>query len=357
MRSRILVVLGCLAVCGVQAFTPADAASGRIVDVPYESRALSGNLLNVDVQRRIKVYLPASYESGSARYPVVYYIHNYHWSPTRTFEENRLQDFFERAAERGQIGEVILVAGDFTTPTGFNFFGNDRVAGRWVDHVVDELVPLIDARFRTRATSASRGLAGDFFGGFAALKFAMERPGVFGAVYALHPVATGSGEPGFWRPDWRVVHAAKNWEDLRRDTYAPIFVAMAQAYLPNPDRPPFYCDFMVEPQDGELKPHTRNIITLQSRFLLDERLEEHAESLKQLRGLKIDWGRYDPVQGHVYANHAFTRKLEGYAVAHFAEEYAGNQWNRLWTPHGRVEDDLVPFFADFLEGASPSARR
>lgn len=356
MRSRFLAVLGCLALSGFQAVTPAGAAPGRIVDVAYESRALAGNLIGVDVRRRIKVYLPASYEGGFTRYPVVYYIHNYHWSPTRTFEENRLPDFFERASERGRIGEVILVAGDFTTPTGFNFFGNDRVAGRWVDHFVDELVPLIDSRFRTRATAASRGLAGDFFGGFAALKFAMERPGVFGAVYALHPVGTGSGEPGFWRPDWQVVHGAKSWEDLRRDTYAPIFVAMAQAYLPNPDRPPFFCDFMVEPQDGELKPNTRNIITLETRFLLDARLREHAEGLKQLRGLKIDWGRYDPVNAHVYANHAFTRKLEGYGVPHFAEEYAGNQWNRLWTPHGRVEDDLVPFFADFLEGASPSAR-
>ncbi|MDF3021783.1 MAG: peptide-methionine-S-oxide reductase [Steroidobacteraceae bacterium] len=334
------------------------SAAGRIVDLELESRALAGNLIGVDPKRHIKVYLPASYERESARYPVVYYIHNYHWSPQRTFEENRLPDFFERAVARGQLGDVILVAGDFTTPTGFNFFGNDKVAGRWIDHIADELVPLVDSRFRTRATAASRGLTGDFFGAYASLKLAMVRPGIFGAVYAMHPVGTGTGVlPGTWRPDWQVVHAAKNWEDLRRDTYAPIYVAMAQAYLQNPDRPPFYCDFIVESVNGELKADTRNITRLQMRFHLIEQLLEHAEALKQLRALKIDWGRYDETHGHVYANQAFTRKLEGYGVTHFAEEYSGNQWNRLWTPHGRVERDLLPFFADFLEGAEPVLKR
>jgi hypothetical protein len=354
MKSRILSFW--MVVLALAALAPAEAAPGRVVDLELKSQALAGNLLGVDVVRRIKVYLPASYDQGTARYPVVHYLHNYHWSPRQIFEQNRLQDYFERAVARGEIGEVILVAGDFTTPTGFNFFGNDRVAGRWMDHFFDELVPFIDARFRTRATAASRGLAGDFFGGFAVLKFAMERPGVFGAAYSLHPVGTGQGpEPAFSRPNWQVVHSARTWDDLRRDTYAPIFVAMAQAYLPNPNRPPFYCDYMVEPQNGELRPHTGNILKLHANFLLDMRLPQHVEALKQLRALKMDWGRYDTTYAHVHANHAFTQKLNGYGVPHFAEEYAGNQWDRMWTPHGRVERDLIPFFAEFLEGAAPRA--
>ena len=269
------------------------SAAGTVVDAEMESKALAGNLIGIDPKRRIKIYLPEGYQRGSARYPVIYYIHNNHWSANRLFEENRLQDFVERAVERRQLGEVILVAGDFTTPTGWNFFGNDRVAGRWVDHVSRELVPFVDARYRTQATPASRGITGDFFGAFAAMKMAMLHPDVFGAVYALHPVAAGSGlRPGFWRPNWQVVHSARTWEDLRRETYAPVFVAMAQAYLPNPSRPPFYCDFIVEPQDGKLEPHTANIIAMTSRFHLDSLLPEHAEGLKRLRGIKIDWGHY-----------------------------------------------------------------
>jgi hypothetical protein len=340
--------------------SPGAAASpsrGTIVDAEVESKALAGNLVGVDPRRRIKVYLPPGYERGSRRYPVIYYFHNMNWSAARLFDESRLHEFVERAIERRQLAEVIVVAGDFSTPAGVNFFGNDAVAGRWIDHIAHELVPFVDGRYRTRATPASRGLSGDFFGAYAAIKVAMLHPDMFGALYALHPVGTGTGlQPGMWRPNWQLVHEARTWEDLRRDTYAPIFVAMAQAYLPNPARPPFFCDFMVEPGDSGLAPHTGNIIRLYSRFLLDSLLLEHADGLKRLRAIKIDWGRYDPTQGHVYAAQAFTRKLEEYGVPHMAEEYSGNEWNRLWTAHGRVEMDLLPFFAGHLEGAAPGGR-
>jgi hypothetical protein len=347
----------CAGLIALASTSAVHAAPGRIDDAEIESRALAENLIGVDRKRRIKVYLPPGYENGTARYPVVYFLHNMGWTPAKVFEENRLHEFVERAVQRGQLGEVIVVAGDFTTPTGHNFFGNDRVAGRWIDHIADELVPFVDARYRTRATARSRGITGDFFGAFAALKVAMLHPDEFGAVYALHPVGMGTGlQPGTWRPDWKIVHEARTWDDLRRDTYAPIFVSMAQAYLPNPGRPPFYCDFMVEEQDGVLAPDTANIATLYSRFLLDSLLSRHAAGLKRLRGIKIDWGRYDATPGHVYANQAFTRKLEEYGVSHFAEEYSGNEWNRLWVRHGRVEADLLPFFAEYLEGAAPAAR-
>jgi hypothetical protein len=333
---------------------PAGSMNGKLVDAELDSRALGGNLVGLDTRRRFKVYLPPGYEGGQRRYPVLYYIHNMNWSARQVFEESRLHEFVERAVERRRIGEIIVVAGDFSTPAGVNFFGNDVVAGRWIDHIAAELVPYVDANFRTLAVPASRGLTGDFFGAYAALKSAMLRPGQFGAVYAMHPVGTGNGlQPGRWRPNWRLIHEALTWEDLRRDTYAPIFVAMAQAYLPNASRAPFHCDFMVESRGGTLMPDPGNITKLYSRFLLDALLLQHAESLTRLRGLKIDWGRYDATPGHVYANQAFTRKLEEYGVPHFAEEYAGNEWNQLWVPHGRMEMDVLPFFASFLEGAAP----
>ncbi len=341
------------ALLAVTASFPVAAADGRIVDAEINSRALEGNLVGVDPRRRIKVYLPPGYERSTDRYPVIYYVHNMHWSPRQLFDESRLNGFIDRAIERGRLGEVIVVAGDFTTRNGFNFFGNDPVAGRWVDHIVKELVPYVDANFRTRAVRASRGITGDFFGGFAALKVPMLHPDLFGALYALHPVGTGTGlQPGMWRPNWQVIHEARNWQDLQRDTYAPVFVAMAQAYLPNPARPPLYCDFMMEPVSGKLEPNAANIVAITSRFLLDSVLREHPEALKRVH-IKIDWGRHDSTQGHVYSNQSFTRKLEEYVIPHFSEEFAGNQWDQLWVRHGRVEADLLPFFAEFLEGAAP----
>ena len=79
----------------------AAAARGTVVSTQIDSQALRDNLVGVAARRDIKVYLPPGYARGTRRYPVIYFIHNYHWSPARLFEENRLQGFAERAVEPG----------------------------------------------------------------------------------------------------------------------------------------------------------------------------------------------------------------------------------------------------------------
>ena len=74
------------------------------------------------------------------------------------------------------------------TPVGYSWSVNSSVTGNWEDFVVKELVPDIDANFRTLANRDSRGIAGDRMGGYGAIRFGMRHPDVFGSVYALHPV-------------------------------------------------------------------------------------------------------------------------------------------------------------------------
>jgi hypothetical protein len=346
--------LSAMWICVPKICTAETVHAGKVVEFELVSQVLADNLIGLRATRAIHVYLPPGYEKGTGRYPVVYFFHNMYSSPRQVFEEHRLGGFFDRAIAIEDLREVIVVAGDFTTPSHINMFGNTSVAGRWIDHIVAELVPQIDARFRTIAKPESRAATGHFFGAFAALKLGMWHPETFGVVYALHPVGTGTGlQPGMWRPNWELVHSARDFDDLRKDTYAPIFVVMAQAYLPNPKRPPFYCDFMLEREGAALVPNARNIATLYGNFLLDSQLPARADALKRLRALKLDWGRYDATPGHVYANQAFTRKLEELGVRHFAEEFSGNDWNQLWIENGRVEADLMPFLARHLEGAAP----
>jgi hypothetical protein len=327
---------------------------GTVTTVELRSRALADNLLGIDAARSIRVYLPPGYESGKQRYPVIYYFHNPYWSARQLFEENHLGEYIDRAIAQGVLGKVIVVAGDFTTPNRYNFFSNTRVAGRWIDHIVDELMPMVDARYRTLATPASRGLAGDFFGGYAAFKLAMLHGEKFGALYALHPVGTGNGVIPFDRiVDWNRLLTARTPADLSGEAYAPVFLAMAQAYLPNEDRPPFFCDFLVDKQGENLVVNAANLSRLREGFALDELLPLHVAKLRGLRAIKFDWGRYDTTYSHVYANQAFTRKLHDFGVPHVAEEHGGNAHDQLWVEQGRIEADLLPFFANYLEGAAP----
>jgi Putative esterase len=345
--SCIGVSLPCI---GAPSSGTGTVSAGRVVETQLSSRNLQGNLIGIDPKRTITVYLPPGYEDSDEAYPVIYYFHSLFWSNRQMFENGAVKALLDQAIADGTIGKVILVAGDFTTPRVGTFFGNSEATGRWLDFIVAELVPFIDARFRTLATRRSRGLAGEFIGGYAALKLGMLHPDQFSAVYALHPLGTAAGLiPMASRPDWRKMNLARSWDDLAGDGLSQVFMAMAQAYLPNPQRPPFYCDLMVELKDGALLLNTAHIGRLQSQFLLDHRVPAQVDNLKQLSAIQFDWGRYDVNQDHVYANQTFSRKLDEYGVEHVAEEYAGDPVQKNWTAHGRVQDRLLPFFSRFLQ--------
>ena len=119
-------------------------------------------------------------------------------------------------------------------------------------------------------------------------------------------------------------------------------------FLPRPGHPPFHCDFPVELVEGEPRPVPERLRRLQAGVHLDEWLDGHAEALRSLRGLAIDWGRFDPTQGHVLASRRFSRRLADLAIPHEAEEYAGGVWDRTWTADGRFATRVLPFLGRHL---------
>ena len=187
-------------------------------------------------------------------------------------------------------------------------------------------------------------------GGRGALELAMRRADLFGSVYALHPVATGTGmlPMTYLDIDWAKMHGATTAAELAGAGRSQIFLLISQAFLPNPERPPFYCDFPVAWENGAARLDPVLNRRLQQGFLLEESLDECAANLRSLRGLAFDWGRYDQTTAHIFANQVFSRKLADLGVEHEAEEYVGSPWDKNWTPHGRFYARLLPFFAQHL---------
>jgi enterochelin esterase-like enzyme len=324
--------------------------TGTLVTEHITSEVLRDNRIGLDLKRSISIYLPPGYHESTKSYPVIYYFHSINWSNERMFAEgNAVKPMFDRAITGGRIQEFILVAANYSGPTMGSWFENSATSGRWLDYTINEVLPYVESHFRTIRHRDSRGLAGDFLGGYGALKFAMLYPDLFSVVYALHPVGTGMGlMPTKAMVDWPRLHKAKAFSELWGDHYAPGFVAMSQAYLPNPNRPPFYCDFIVEMENGNPVYKPENLKKLQAQFHLDELLPQYADNLRKMRGIAFDWGRYDQTQGHVYSNQAFTRKLDQLEIEHIAEEYNGGAYDKNWIEHGRVEDNMLPFFARHL---------
>jgi hypothetical protein len=297
------------------------------------------------------VYLPTGYNpSASERYPVIYFLPNpFEESYRYDFDHRDAEGLFDHAIADGVIGKFILVAVDMNTSLGSSWYVDSPATGNWEDFVVQELVPYIDANFKTLASRDSRGIAGIFIGGYGAIRLGMRHPEVFGSVYAMHPVGTGAGVGvSMTIPKWDILANAKSMDDVKKDPGTWIFTTMFQAHLPNPDRPPLFIDLPARQENGRLIIDAALMDRFRNNFLLETMIPRYADNLKSLRGFKFDWTRNDGNYDHVYANQAFTRKLNEYGVPHSAEEYTGSFDESNWHIDGRIYTEVLPFFRAHL---------
>ncbi len=126
----------------------------------------------------VNVLLPGDYSSGR-RYPVLYLFHG----------GGLDQDFmtFDKAGIRGLTeGRPVIVvmpdgghAGWYSNPVASNVGPRN-----WETFHIEQLVPWIDANFRTFAEYDGRAVAGFSMGGFGALKYAAKYHGDFASVSA-----------------------------------------------------------------------------------------------------------------------------------------------------------------------------
>ena len=156
--------------------------------------------------------------------------------------------------------------------------------------MIQELVPYIDANFKTLPNRDSRGIAGIFIGGYGAIRFGMRHPDVFGSVYAMHPVGTGTGvRVSAAIPKWDILVNAKSMDDVRKDVGTQIFTTMFQAHLPDPDKPPLFIDLLARQEGDQLIIDAKLMERFRNNFYLETMIGKYADNLNSLRGFKFDW--------------------------------------------------------------------
>jgi hypothetical protein len=326
----------------------ADSAKSQVVSRELRSEKFTGNKIGTSPVRKMVVYLPDGYDSTTARYPVIYFLPNPFREYRADFDTNGAQGLFDRAIAGGVIGRFILVSVDMTTPLGSSWYVNSPVTGNWEDFMVQDLVPYIDANFRTLPSRDSRGILGDFMGGYGAIRFGMKHPDVFGTVYAMHPVGTGSGvQVMYSRPNWELLANAKSLDDVKKDGFSQIFTAIFQAHLPDPEKPPLFIDLQAHKVGDQLMVDSKVTERLRDNFMIGAMVPQYAENLKSLRGFKFDWSRSDTNYDHVYSNQALTHELNEFGIPHEAEEYNG-AWGGNWGADGRIYTEVLPFFERHL---------
>jgi S-formylglutathione hydrolase FrmB len=131
------------------------------------------------------VYIPSGYEASRAqhpprRFPVLYFLHGLGDNEQTLFNSGGWT-FLDDLRSQHKMGDFLIVA-----PEGRRSFFVNSVDGgaRYSDFFLNEFMPHIEAKYRTRAGRAGRAISGVSMGGYGALRFAFAHPELFSAVSA-----------------------------------------------------------------------------------------------------------------------------------------------------------------------------
>ena len=190
-----------------------DVPHGHMQHIIFPSKS-------TNTQRAAVVYTPPGYEKGNTKYPVLYLQHGWGENETSWAVQGRTNLIMDNMIASGRIKPFIVVmtygmtntgmpigrrptpppapAGTTTTPpappappAGGGMRAPGRVAtgitagevtgvDAFQTVLLDELIPYIDAHFRTQANRDNRAMAGLSMGGFETHTITLAKPEVFG---------------------------------------------------------------------------------------------------------------------------------------------------------------------------------
>jgi hypothetical protein len=303
------------------------ALAGRFDEHAFESEVLKGNALGDPHVRPLWVYTPPGYDDeADKRYPSIYVIQGLTgqvdgWWNRTPFRRN-FPELVDELFASGESPPAVLVFVDAWTSVGGSQFIDSPGTGKYLTYICDELVPFVDASYRTLEGAEHRGIAGKSSGGYGAMVDPMLRSDVFGGL------ATHAGDALFemcYLPEFRKSVRSlrdhyegsfdKFWEDFRsrpafsKDTDHTLLNdwCMAACYSADEDgtvQMPYDTD------TGELRPD------IWERWLAWDPVRMvagHADALRGLKAIYIDAGKRDQFYLDLGAE-AFLRELEKIGV-------------------------------------------
>jgi len=307
------------------------AFAGRVEMHVLASEVLRGNPLGDPATRELPIYVPPGVAAGEPL-PLLLLLSGFTGRGQDQLSTHpwRLGVIarHDRRVAAGEAAPALIALPDCFTRLGGSQYVDSPAVGRYEEHVVAEVLPLVERAHPV----ARRAVLGKSSGGFGALRLAMRHPGLFSACASI------SGDCGFdmlFPPEFlaclrglvpydmdprRFLAAFREDPDLSGDGHAVIDVlAMAACYSPDPGselgfRLPF------DLATGELVPE------VWERWLRFDPLvaaAEHADALRALDLLHVECGLAD--EFHLqWANRRLSRELTRLGIPHVHEEHPGS---------------------------------
>jgi len=159
-------------------FAKKDVPHGHIDEIYFPSKSTNSS-------PRAFVYTPPGYDKEtSKRYPVLYLQHGYCENETSWAEQGRANLIMDNLIAEGKAKPFIIVMTyGMTNEIKFGGLRNFDIKP-FQTVLVDELIPYIDANFRTLTDQSNRAMAGLSMGGFETKLVTLNKPEVF-SYYAL----------------------------------------------------------------------------------------------------------------------------------------------------------------------------
>jgi enterochelin esterase family protein len=175
---------------------------GAVATIEYWSSALG-------IQRRMHVYTPPGYMNGTKKYPVLYLVHGAGDSDDSWTSIGHANQILDNLIAAGKAKPMIIVMPFGHTP--------DRPQGDILnntdfgDDLFKDVIPYVQANFRTINTADTRAMAGLSMGGSHTIRFGLTHPETF------HAIGIFSMGLGLQNPNDVAHYEAANAVALKRD--------------------------------------------------------------------------------------------------------------------------------------------
>ena len=136
-------------------------------------------------ENKYLIYLPEGYHESDRRYPTVYMLHQFNSDHT-SYQLDKIDQLLDEGAKNGAFDEMIVVIP--------NSSGESWWRGDWEKMITEELIPLIDGKYRTIRDARYRLTAGCSMGGQGAMSVALRNPDLFTGAVSFFGAFSYGGE-------------------------------------------------------------------------------------------------------------------------------------------------------------------
>ncbi|MEO6060362.1 MAG: alpha/beta hydrolase-fold protein [Thermoflexales bacterium] len=193
-----------------QAASPAcRQTEGNIVRESVKSAGLNDTI-------PVLIALPPCFDPILYRYPALYLLQG-SGNVEGQWERLGLVTRAQKLMAAGEIPSFLIVLpnNDIDMGDASKFVNSAEGRGSWEDFIVNDVVPLVDAKYAGWANPVGRAIGGISRGGYWSLEIAFRNPKIFGSVGAHSPVITAEFLVG--APDnFRMTMMARSPEDLKQ---------------------------------------------------------------------------------------------------------------------------------------------